>query len=42
MKRFHPSIEQFEPRMLPTLVFIFNGNGYAEAKPDYHAHATRR
>ena len=34
MRRFHPSFEQFEPRMLPTLVFIFNGNAFAEAKPD--------
>ena len=34
MRRFQPSIEQFEPRLLPTLVFIFNGNGYAEAKPN--------
>jgi hypothetical protein len=35
MKRFHPSIEQFEPRILPTLVFIFNGNGFAASKPDH-------
>lgn len=34
MRRYHPSIEQFETRLLPTLVFVFNGNGYAEAKPD--------
>jgi hypothetical protein len=34
MRRFHPSIEEFESRLMPTLVFIFNGNGYAEAKPD--------
>jgi hypothetical protein len=34
MKRFHPSIEQFEPRMMPTLVFVFNGNAFSEAKPD--------
>jgi hypothetical protein len=34
MRRFHPSFEQFEPRMLPTLVFVFNGNALAEAKPD--------
>jgi hypothetical protein len=34
MKRFHPSIEQFEPRMMPTLVFVFNGNAFAEAKPN--------
>lgn len=34
MKRFHPACEQFEPRLLPTLVFIFNGNGFAAAEPD--------
>jgi hypothetical protein len=34
MRRFHPSINELEPRMLPTMVFIFNGNAYAEAKPD--------
>lgn len=34
MKRFHPTFDQFEPRMLPTLVFVFNGNAFAEAKPD--------
>jgi hypothetical protein len=34
MKRFRPSIEEFERRLLPTLVFIFNGNGYAKASPD--------
>jgi len=34
MRRFHPSFEQFEPRMLPTLVFVFNGNAFSEAKPD--------
>ena len=33
MKRFHPLCEQFESRMLPTLVFVFNGNAFAEAKP---------
>ena len=32
MRRFHPSIEQFESRFLPTLVFIFNGNAFAAAK----------
>jgi hypothetical protein len=33
MKRFQPTCEQFESRMLPTLVFVFNGNAFAEAKP---------
>jgi hypothetical protein len=28
------AFEQFESKFLPTLVFVFNGNGYAEAKPD--------
>jgi hypothetical protein len=35
MKRFHPSIERLEPRMLQTLVFIFNGNGFAAAQPNF-------
>jgi hypothetical protein len=35
MKRFQPLCEQFESRMLPTLVFVFNGNAFAEAKPDW-------
>jgi dienelactone hydrolase len=34
MRNFHPSVEQFEPRMLPTLVFVFNGNAFAAATPD--------
>jgi hypothetical protein len=34
MKRFLPLCEQFEPRMLPSLVFIFNGNGFAASHPD--------
>jgi Dienelactone hydrolase family len=35
MKRARqPSIEQFEPRTLQTLVFVFNGNAYADAKPN--------
>ena len=34
MRRFHPSIDELESRTLQTMVFIFNGNGYAEAKPD--------
>jgi dienelactone hydrolase len=34
MRRFHPSIEQFESRFLPTLVFVFNGNAFAAAKAD--------
>jgi dienelactone hydrolase len=28
------SIEQLEPRSLLTVVFVFNGNGYAEATPN--------
>jgi hypothetical protein len=34
MKRFQPTCEPFEPRMLPTLVFVFGGNAFAESKPD--------
>jgi dienelactone hydrolase len=34
MREFHPSCEALESRQLPTMVFIFNGNGYAEASPD--------
>jgi hypothetical protein len=34
MRRFQPSIEPFEPRLLPTLVFVFNGNAFAAAKPN--------
>jgi dienelactone hydrolase len=29
-----PTIEQFEPRTLQALVFVFNGNAYADAKPN--------
>ncbi len=34
MKRFRPAVEQCESRMLPTLVFVFNGNAFAASKPD--------
>jgi hypothetical protein len=34
MKRFHPSFDQCESRILPTLVFVFNGNGFAKSWPD--------
>ncbi len=34
MKRFHPVFEQVETRLLPTLVFVFNGNAFAASKPD--------
>jgi hypothetical protein len=34
MRQFQPSFEQFESRFLPTLVFIFDGNAFAEAKPN--------
>jgi dienelactone hydrolase len=34
MKRFRPSFEQFESRVLPTLVFVFNGNAFARSSPD--------
>jgi hypothetical protein len=34
MRQFRPSVEQFEHKMLPTLVFVFNGNAFAEAKPN--------
>src|SRR5437016_11342991 len=33
MRRFQPSCEPIEPRVLPTLVFVFNGNAFAQAKP---------
>jgi hypothetical protein len=33
MNRFRPSLEPCEPRVLPTLVFVFNGNGFAAAQP---------
>src|SRR5262249_42522832 len=28
------SLEHLEPRSMSTLVFVFNGNGFGEAKPD--------
>jgi len=34
MRRFHPVFEPIEMRLLPTLVFIFNGNAFAASKPD--------
>jgi Dienelactone hydrolase family len=34
MRRFHPVFEQIESRLLPTLVFVFNGNAFAASKPD--------
>jgi hypothetical protein len=34
MRRFHPSFEQFEPKMLSTLVFLLSGNAFAESGPD--------
>jgi Dienelactone hydrolase family len=34
MKRFRPSFEVSERRIVPTLVFVFNGNAFAEAAPD--------
>ena len=34
MRQFHPTFEQFESRLLPTLVFVFNGDAFAEAKPN--------
>src|SRR5438270_13965709 len=34
MRRFQPACEPFEPRMLPSLVFVLNGNAFAEAKPN--------
>src|SRR5437870_5514553 len=33
MRRFQPSCEPIEPRVLPTLVFVFNGNAFDQAKP---------
>jgi Dienelactone hydrolase family len=34
------SIEQLEPRSLSTLVFVFNGNAFAEAKPNQLTQST--
>src|SRR5262249_16349017 len=34
MKPFQPTFERCESRRLPTLVFVFNGNAFAEAKPN--------
>jgi dienelactone hydrolase len=34
MSRFYPSVEMCEQRALPTLVFVFNGNGFAASQPD--------
>jgi hypothetical protein len=34
MKRFLPSFEQSESRLLPSLVFVFNGNSFARSSPD--------
>jgi hypothetical protein len=34
MKRFQPSFEQFESRVLSTLVFVFNGNAFSNSWPD--------
>jgi hypothetical protein len=34
MSRFHPSFEQFEARILQTLVFVFNGNAFAASQPN--------
>lgn len=34
MNRFRPSCEEFEPRMVPSLVFVFNGNAFAASEPD--------
>ena len=37
MKRFHPVFEQVESRLLPTLVFVFNGNAFASVKAGHCA-----
>jgi hypothetical protein len=34
VRRFHPAIEQLESRTLSTLVFVLNGNAFAQAKPN--------
>ena len=34
MKPFQPTFEQIESRLLPTFVFVFNGNGFAKSTPD--------
>jgi hypothetical protein len=35
MRRFHPSLEQLEARTLQTLVFVFSGNAFAKAAPNF-------
>jgi hypothetical protein len=34
MRSFRPSLEPLEPKTFPTLVFLFSGNAFAEAKPN--------
>jgi hypothetical protein len=34
MRRFRPSFEGLEPRTVPSLVFVFNGNALAASKPN--------
>jgi hypothetical protein len=34
MRRFHPSFDQLQGRVLQTLVFVFNGNAFAQSAPD--------
>ena len=40
---FPSAVEELQARIMPTLVFIFNGNGLAEAEPDsVHTQLRRR
>jgi pimeloyl-ACP methyl ester carboxylesterase len=34
MKRIRPDFEECESKILPCLVFVFNGNGFAASRPD--------
>ena len=35
MRRFRPAFERCERRVVPTMVFILNGNGFAAANPGF-------
>jgi hypothetical protein len=39
MRRFRPAFDQLESKTLSTVVFIFNGNAFAAAKPSALTHA---
>jgi hypothetical protein len=34
MKHFRPSFEELESKIVPGLVFVFNGNGFAASRPN--------